>query len=115
MFHICTIRQVLAYGHFLALRQRVRHILWMTKPHRSIPALGILSLMTLAACDAGMPPSVGDGPGLQSAYFAEFPTPLFDVLGSRCFGATDRLSRPSRTELVCESLPSPEAAAALIL
>lgn len=91
--------------------------LWMTQPRRSIfRTLSTVWILGLAAaCAPSLAPSAGDAPGRQSALFTEFPEPLFDAVGEGCQGEADTLSRPSTTELVCESLPSPQAAAALIL
>ncbi|MEL6915054.1 MAG: hypothetical protein AAFP13_11180 [Pseudomonadota bacterium] len=58
---------------------------------------------------------MGDGPGRQSALFQSFPAPLFEAIASGCQGQLDRLTLVSRNELLCETLPTPEAAAALIL
>ncbi|MEM1374258.1 MAG: hypothetical protein AAGF78_07745 [Pseudomonadota bacterium] len=81
--------------------------------YRALGAVWILGLA--AACAPALGPSSIDAPGRQSALFSAFPEPLFDAVGQGCQGKSDTLLRPSPTELVCESLPSPQAAAALIL
>ncbi|MEL6551140.1 MAG: hypothetical protein AAFQ54_12935 [Pseudomonadota bacterium] len=71
--------------------------------------------MALCACAPRVELSAGDGPGRQSAFFQEFPTPLFEAIASGCQGELDRLTLVSERELLCETLPTPEAAASLIL
>lgn len=66
-------------------------------------------------------PQAGAAPvGAQQAYFAEFPAGLFAFLAANCEDPGDQLVVPDPTpasefEMRCESLPSPEAAAAIIL
>lgn len=107
----------LSQRDFLLLLTGTAMTLWMTQPRRSIfRALGTVWILGLAAaCSTSLAPSSSDAPGRQSALFTEFPEPLFDAVGQGCQGDADTLSRPSATELICESLPSPQAAAALIL
>ncbi|MEM9852891.1 MAG: hypothetical protein AAF841_00430 [Pseudomonadota bacterium] len=88
----------------------------MTQSRRSLLApVVIFALCALGACAPRLPASSNDAPGRQSAFFEAFPAPLFAAIDEGCQSDIDRLTRVSRTELVCESLPSPQAAAALIL
>lgn len=88
----------------------------MTQPHRSmLRTAQFAAIAALLGCAPVIEQSQGDGPGRQSAFFESFPTLLFASIASRCQADTDRLTRPSQSELICESLPTPEAAAALIL
>ncbi|WP_147125091.1 hypothetical protein [Shimia ponticola] len=53
--------------------------------------------------------------GRQAAFFAEFPERLFEIAEEVCDAPTETLTKRSETSIECESLPTPEAAAALIL
>ena len=89
----------------------------MTQPHRSIfRALFVVMILGVtASCSPRIAPSSTDAPGRQSALFETFPGTLFEAISAGCQSEADTLFRVSETELVCESLPSPQAAAGLIL
>ncbi|MEM1237368.1 MAG: hypothetical protein AAGI10_10390 [Pseudomonadota bacterium] len=84
----------------------------MIQPSR---ALLLTALVTLAGCAQTISQSVNDAPGRQSAYFAEFPTALFEAVQGGCQRESDTLIEISSSEVVCESLPTPQEAASLIL
>ena len=80
---------------------------------RRAPATLALILVT-AAC--GPVPSLAPfGPGAQSAFFATYPDPLLSAAFQACSAPGQTARRPDRDTIICETLPSPEAAAALIL
>ena len=88
----------------------------MTQPRCSMArfvAFGVF--LALTGCAPTIGPSSSDAPGRQSAFFDAFPGLLFEAVGEGCQGEADTLTQISETELLCESLPSPQAAAALIL
>lgn len=88
----------------------------MTQPRRSIRSFAVIcGLLAIAGCAPTLAPLSPDTLGRQSAYFQSFPAPLFAAIDDGCQSDADRLTRISDTELVCETLPSPQAAAALIL
>lgn len=60
-------------------------------------------------------PAAAPIPGLQSARFTEFPAVLLFAAAEACDDPTQSVVRPSRNEVRCETLPAPQAAAALIL
>jgi len=75
----------------------------------------VLTLLTgLAGCAAApvLPPP---GAGAQSALFENYPDNLLAAARSACSGPlqTARIQRPDG--VICETLPTPEAAAALII
>ena len=101
---------------FLAATAIPGDILPMTRPRQlAFKTLILTALIGATGCAATIPGSVSDAPGRQSAYFTEFPAALFAAVQGGCQRDSDTLIQVSRTELVCESLPTPEAAASLIL
>ncbi|MEM1301993.1 MAG: hypothetical protein AAGH17_05360 [Pseudomonadota bacterium] len=84
-----------------------------------IPRFSLLTLSVVAIALTGCAPAPYVVPkgqeGRQTAYFEEFPAQLFDVAEQVCDEPSETLTKRSATELECESLPTPEAAAALIL
>lgn len=75
----------------------------------------VMILGLTAGCASGIAPSSTDAPGRQSALFQAFPDDLFAAISEGCQSDADTLTRVSETQLICESLPSPRAAAGLIL
>ncbi len=89
------------------------------------------ALLVIAGCAASVPAPEPDRaepqqtaptaaaaapiPGLQSARFDEFPAVLLFAAAEACDDPTQSVVRPSRNEVRCETLPAPQAAAALIL
>ncbi|MGJ8610150.1 MAG: hypothetical protein ACSHWY_03590 [Octadecabacter sp.] len=53
--------------------------------------------------------------GAQQAYFTGYPGHLFRAAAAVCVAPGQTVVQPSRNQVRCESLPDPEAAAALIL
>lgn len=79
------------------------------------PPIPILAgLAALAAC-AQAPALLPFGPGAQSALFAEYPDPLLTAAFLACSAPGQSAWRPDADTIICETLPTPEAAAALIL
>ena len=54
-------------------------------------------------------------PSVGRAYFDSFPELLYEAASRACSSPADTIIRPSRNELRCEALPTPDAAAGLIL
>lgn len=75
----------------------------------ALPALAI----ALSAC-APMPDLAAPGPGVQSAFFATYPQDLLMAAYQACSGPAQTARRSDRS-MTCETLPTPEAAAGLIL
>ena len=76
-----------------------------------------LALVVLAGCTAvatGSTEAALRG-GAQQAYFPSYPEGLFFAAAATCDEPGQTVVRPSRDEVRCESLPSPQAAAGLIL
>ncbi len=89
---------------------------------------GFLALGLLAACSGGTDPAAPDPladplaegpvvlyPEAQQAFFPEFPDALLMAAVQSCVNPNQRLRQPDAESVICESLPSPEGAAALIL
>jgi hypothetical protein len=53
--------------------------------------------------------------GAQQAYFENFPEVLFLAIAETCAGPAQTVVRPNRDEIRCETLPTPQDAAGLIL
>ena len=80
---------------------------------RALPTL-VAALACLAACDATVP----TGPplqGAQQALFADYPTGLFADAARACTRTGGKTRQHDRDDLLCEQLPDPQLAAALIL
>ncbi len=82
---------------------------------RCAKVTALVGSFLLSGCATDPNPSIGDAPGRQSAYFAEFPEQLYTTIAANCQSDADQLFRPSHKALICETLPSPDTAAALIL
>lgn len=54
-------------------------------------------------------------PGTRRAYFTAWPDELMQAAAEACDDPSQSVVRPTRDEVRCETLPAPEAAAALIL
>ena len=85
-----------------------------------IPATLLCSLLLLGACGATrqtMPVAAMPGPdqGIQQAFFSEPPDALLLAAAEACVEPGQFLLRPGPGRVTCESLPTPEIAAALIL
>lgn len=83
-------------------------------------ALLFVLCLGLAGCTdlptTGGAPAAGDAPaGAQQAYFTDYPNTLFTAAAVVCDEPGQMAVRPNANEVRCESLPDPEAAAALIL
>jgi len=81
------------------------------------PALILFGIfaISLSAC-APTPYVVAEGEeGRQAGFFSEFPDRLFEIAEQVCDDPNETLTKRSRSDIECESLPTPEAAAALIL
>ena len=116
MLSIGKLVQHIVNTTFLAATAIPSDILPMTRTRKLVfKTLQMTALVAATGCAATIPGSVSDAPGRQSAYFAEFPAALFAAVQGGCQRDSDTLIQVSRTELVCESLPTPEAAASLIL
>ncbi len=78
--------------------------------------LAVVSLfaLLLGAC-AQQTPTYSYAPSVSRAYFESFPDALYEAASAACTSPADTILRPSRTELRCEALPRPDAAASLIL
>lgn len=73
-------------------------------------------LLLLAACTASPPPAGAPATAqVTRALFAARPQAFFDAAEAACRGPGQRAVRPDGDTMACESLPSPEAAASLIL
>ena len=71
-------------------------------------------LVGLTAC-AAVPDLSPPGPGAQSALFADYPAPLMAAAKAACSGPLQTVRDQTPDSLTCETLPTPDAAAALIL
>jgi hypothetical protein len=54
-------------------------------------------------------------PGTQTAYFASYPQDLLSAAFVACNAPGQTARRPAQGTVICETLPSPESAAALII
>jgi hypothetical protein len=70
---------------------------------------------TPAPIGAALPASAAPIAGTQRAFFTEFPAVLLFASAEACNDPVQTVVRPSRNEVRCETLPAPDAAAALIL
>ncbi|SMY07998.1 hypothetical protein [Flavimaricola marinus] len=77
-------------------------------------AYAIVLALILAGCSPA--PQVSPGaPGAQTAYFASYPTDLLRAAFAACNAPGQTARRPTQGTVTCETLPSPDSAAALIL
>ena len=74
--------------------------------------LGMVAALALAGCAPARPQVSEDA--LQ-AFYPEYPALFVTNFAANCTDPQDRLSRIDADTFVCESLPDPETAAALIL
>jgi hypothetical protein len=94
----------------------------------TLPALALM-LFALAACSADRPlavadlpptvaaPAPGDAlqPGQRQARFADYPQTLFTAARAACAAPGQSPTEPAPGVLRCETLPTPDIAATLIL
>lgn len=74
------------------------------------------AFVALAACDAPLTSTQeAVRGGAQQAFFEDEPRMLFAAIAMNCTDPGNRILRPSPRTIQCEALPSPEAAAGLIL
>lgn len=78
------------------------------------PILSGIALGLTVAC-APVPTIEPNSPGAQTALFASYPDPLLQAAFAACSAPGQTPRRPDSDTVICETLPSPEAAAALIL
>lgn len=76
---------------------------------------GLCALLLVTACAVGQHAPVAGTPGLERAFFAEYPADLLAAAAAACADPGQNVSLPSRDEVICETLPTPDAAASLIL
>jgi len=79
-------------------------------------ALPLVALLWACAPAAHQPlaPLTGT-PGKEQAFFAQYPARLLDAAAAACNNPGQTMTRPRPDEVLCETLPTPDAAAALIL
>lgn len=74
------------------------------------------ALISLILTGCAVAPPSGSGPvGTQTAFFAEFPAQLYAAAAYGCQDPADTFTQLSESVIECETLPTPDAAAALIL
>ncbi len=71
--------------------------------------------LTACATPPDPPPRPESEVGIERAFFASYPDRLFATLAAVCDGPGQTVVRPAENRLLCESLPDPESAAALIM
>lgn len=69
----------------------------------------------LSGCTVPILPTVTDTPGKHQAFYDSFPALLFNAAEAACQSPADTFKRLGRGSIRCETLPSPSAAATLIL
>lgn len=77
------------------------------------PGFAAIALV-LAGCSP-VPQLSSTAPGAQTAYFAGYPEGLLTAALAACTAPAQTARRPAQGTVICETLPSPESAAALIL
>lgn len=77
------------------------------------PCFAAIALI-LAGCSPTLQLS-STAPGAQTAYFAGYPEGLLAAAVAACTAPGQTARRPTQGTVICETLPSPESAAALIL
>ncbi len=81
--------------------------------HTALPLVALLCACVPATLQPV--PAITGTPGQEQAFFAQYPGQLLDAAAAACSTPGQTMIRPTQDEVLCETLPTYDAAAALIL